>query len=168
MHVDLEVWGVLFAFVLFLLLIKTLGSLVKSLIVPYLTTQLHEITKEQSELFDKEKLVSSALSKIENQRKQQGNMFVLLEKKVQVWHDKKMVSLQQEQLFGRILVEKIEKKRLLQEKNFIATKTIQDALPRIIENVEQQLKSGYKQDAADLSQCVYRFVQVLKQGLNHD
>ena len=168
MHVDLEVWKVLFAFVLFFLLIKTLVSIIKNFIIPYLTTQLHSITKEQSELFDKEKLVSSALSKIDNQRKQQGNMFVLLEKKVQIWHDRKMLSLGQEQIAARILAEKIEKKRLLQAKNFITAKIMQDALPKIIEKVEQQLTTNCKENNVAFAHYLCRFTQEKKQELNRD
>lgn len=167
MHVGFEIWEVLFASVLFFLLVKTLYSLVRNFIIPYLRTQLHTIMKEQSELFDKEKLVSSALSKIENQRKQQDNMFVLLEKKVQTWYDKKMLSLQQEQVIARVLAEKIQKKRLFQEKNFIASKIMQEALPRIIEKVEQQLGVQCREESIVFSPCVSRFIQEKKYGESH-
>lgn len=168
MHVNLEIWEVLFASALFFLLIKTLYSIVKDFVIPYLTAQLHAIMKEQSELFDKEKLVSSALSKIDNQRKQQDNMFVLLEKKVQTWYDKKILSLQQEQAGARVLADKIEKKRLIQEKNFIASKIMQEALPRIIKNAEQQLSRNYGEKLIAFSPCISRFVQRGKFGGSND
>lgn len=137
--------------------------------IPYLTSQLHAIIKEQSELFDKEKLVSSALSKIDNQRKQQDNMFVLLEKKVQMWHDKKTTSLQQDQALARVLAEKIEKKRLSQEKNFVTSKIMQEALPRIIEKTQKQLSGRYVGTSALFSPCISRFIQEKRAGrTSHD
>ena len=79
-----------------------------------------------------------------------------------------MASLRQEQGAARILAEKIENKRLSQEKNFIASKTMQEVLPRIIEKVRLQASEQYLGKAAVFSPSVARFVQEGKNGGSHD
>src|SRR3990167_4603323 len=128
MHVGISFWEILFALFIFTLLISKLFSLTKNHIIPYLEKQLRAIKKEQTELLDKEKLVTSTLNKVDNQRKQQEKMFVLLEKKVQIWHKEWSQEIQQKQRNVREDAEKITKKRIVQEKNFIAAKIMQEAL----------------------------------------
>lgn len=167
MHVSLNFWEMIFVFFLFILLCQKLFSLIKTYAIPFLENQLRALKKEQAELLDKEKLVTTTLNKVDNQRKQQEKMFVLLEKKVQIWHAQLSHHIQQQQRSAREVAEKIAKKRSLQEKNFTSTKTTQQVLPEIIENVRQELMQTYGKDKAALYESLAALNALQKAGSSH-
>ena len=162
MHVSTNAIGLLFGFSLFSLLVYKLAELVKAYLIPLLYKQMHEMKKERAELLDREKLVTSTLSKIDNQRNQQKKMFILLEKKIQMWHNEVQLEAEKREDDFRVIAHNVEEKRGIQEHNFAVAKTTLNVLPAILQKVRRDLLIEYKNENLSISQCIDRFAKNAK------
>ena len=159
MHISSDFLGVTFDFFLFGLLTYKLWGMITTHAIPLLHKMMRSIKKEQTELLDKEKLVTSTLSKIDNQRKQQQKMFALLEKKVQAWHKEAShrVSCAEEENVLR--AQAIREKHEHQGKKIASVKVVQEALPVIL----QKAKENFIKHAAAEKGAMESYISLLKE-----
>src|SRR3990172_11302629 len=76
----------LFKLSIFALLIYKVSDIVKTVLCPFINEQLILEKKSQNELINKEKLLFSSQQRIKNQILSQKQMFILLERNVQIWN----------------------------------------------------------------------------------
>ena len=146
MHIDSDIFGILFGITVFGLLVYKLYRLVITNLVPYLSEQTRLIKKKQIELLEKEKLITTTLNKIYNQTKQQQKMFILLEKKIKLWHKvMRNKKLKYEEDYNKI-AEHTRRKRERQRKNFIASKIAFESVPHMMNLARKELINNYSGD----------------------
>ena len=156
MHISANLGSILFGFSLFFLLIYKLAELVKSHMLPFLRKQIRLVKKEQVELWDREKLVTSTLNKIDNQRNQQKKMFVLLEKKMRLWHKEMLDDIRLRENEFRDIADDVAKKRKKQDHNFSTTKTMLKVLPTLLQETKDELLKISSDDDAALKECIQK------------
>lgn len=159
MHISSDLLGMTFDFFLFGLLVYRLYTVVKNHAVPFLHKMMRSIKKEQTELLDKEKLVTSTLSKIDNQRKQQQKMFGLLEQKVQMWHERETYDTAMAEDANLLRAQAIRERHDRQGKNFASIKAMQEVLPLMLEESREDLLRQAKKKSHD---HLDRFVSLLE------
>jgi hypothetical protein len=142
-HISLEFWKIIFHFSLFFLLFYKLCRFVIDFFLPYLHQQKHALKKKQVELLDKEKLVSSSLSKVKDQIQDQQKNYVLLKNKVKNCHENISAKNKLKKKEYKVTTDKIQERRELQKKNLSLSKALEKAIPKIISSATKELSSLY-------------------------
>lgn len=143
MHVSGDFLGILFAGTVFLLLAYKLYELVKEYCVPYLSQEVQNFRKKQTELLEKNELIRSTLQRVETRLGHQKKMFVVLERKVKMWNAYQLDK--QKQIFDdhvRIQDELLEKRKQ-QLFNFSRAKKSFEALPQAVSSAHDELRAVY-------------------------
>lgn len=143
MHVSGNFLGILFGFTVFLLLFYKLSELIKEYLVPYLSQEVQNFKKRQTELLDKNELIRSTLQRIEVRLVHQKKMFVVVEKKIKMWNTYQLEK--QKKIFDdqRIIQQKLIEKRRQQAANFARGKKMVEALPLATKSAREELKEFY-------------------------
>ena len=110
MGISSDFWTLLFRSTLFLLFAYKCYELIVTHLYPYLVQQKKILKRQEEELLEKEKLISSTLKRVENQINHQRKMFILLEKKIQVWHRFMLNNQILEEKRQQLLMTKIKEK----------------------------------------------------------
>ena len=87
MHIEVSVLEILFRISVFSLLAYNLYGLIKKYLLPMLSDAVAHEKKEQTELLGKDKLLLATQNRVKGQIYNQKQMFTLLERNVQVWHE---------------------------------------------------------------------------------
>ncbi len=151
MFIDNKILDFAFEGTLFILFAYKLYGLIISYVIPYLSAQMIQIQKKQTEFLEKDKLLMSTIKRIDNQTSHQKKMFVVMEKKVRQWnnalYDKR---LKKERDRKAIFLRVLEKRRF-QEKRLAISKTATKAIPRAIKETQAEIeKLHYTQHGAEL------------------
>jgi hypothetical protein len=143
MHTEINFWELVFRLSLFSLLAYKLIGLIKTTAIPYLSDQILQERKQQSELLDKEKLLVSTQQRLKNQIYNQKQMFILLEKNVHEWYKiNQEYNVEQENQNAEI-IKKIEQKRTSQRQNIILLNNVQLSIPQALEQAREELGIKY-------------------------
>lgn len=145
MHIEFTVASIAFHFVLTSLLVYFLWSLIKQHLIPFLYQKIIAFRKRRIELIEKQKLLASTLNRIDNQIKHQKKMFILLEKKIQLWHTTMKEIKRKKEKENKALLDGIKVKRALQEKSFTNTKLMREILPKAFASAEKKLHTKYSE-----------------------
>lgn len=133
-----------FRCVLFTLVALKASQLFKSYFKPYLIQERQLERNKISELLEKEKLLASTKNKYETQLFSQKQMFMLLEKNIQVWHQKNQNS-ELSAISERVRNNQALSKRLENALNTRQTKAyLQKNKIALIEQAREELIKAYK------------------------
>lgn len=142
MHSEFSLLEIGFELFLFGLFVYKIYDLSLAYLIPNLRQKLAEEKNTQNEVLEKEKLLISTHRRLENQITQQERMFIVLEKKVQIWQEaeqKKFASLRRDEA-SRLELLKI--KRIKQQENStnakIAQLVVKDAVNAARKNFKQR------------------------------
>ncbi|MFA5307100.1 MAG: hypothetical protein WC365_06645 [Candidatus Babeliales bacterium] len=147
MHTEVSVLEILFRISIFSLLAYNLYSLIKKYLLPMLADSVALERKEQTELLGKDKLLLATQNRVKGQIYNQKQMFTLLERNVQVWHD---VQTEEQKLYEQkyeTIVEHIAAKRQIQNQNIARAHTLQATFPPALAMATQELKNRYADGA---------------------
>lgn len=132
MEISSDFLTLLFKCTLFFLFSYKCYELVMRYLFPYLVQQKGELKKNEEELLEKEKLVSSTLRRVENQINHQRKIFILVEKKIQNWHRFMLNNHILEEKKQQLIITKIKEKRMLQQQQLSQKKLYKVLFPRIV------------------------------------
>ncbi len=144
MHIDMNPLSIVFHLTLFAIFSFKLWGLIKEHLFPYLSKEKREQKKQQVEILERDKLLTSTVKRIDNQVKHQKKMFVLLEKKVQRWHQFKCDSNADVEKEDKKLIAKNKKKRMMQERFLQESKLAASVMPLAFQNARDELKCAYQ------------------------
>ncbi len=144
MHSEIGLVDVIFRICIFSLLGYKLYSLIKAYFIPFLVEQIALEKKQQSELLSKEKLLISTQHRLKNQIFTQKQMFILLERNVQIWHKATMDANHQQEQENQEVIQSLKEKRELQAEKMILYTTINESIPVAVEQARQQLTTLYQ------------------------
>ncbi len=146
MHVNGGILNISFAFALFFLLSYKLRMLIRSYLIPYLIQQKQALRRRYAEVIEKKKLVASTTIRVDSQIKNQQMEFVLLEKKMQVWHAalcREYALSEQENDQLRV---KLDERRKQQAECLTAIKIAQESMQRAFQESYEELVVTYAGD----------------------
>lgn len=147
MHTNIGFWDVVFKLTLFSLISYKLYDLIKTYLVPFLIQQITQEKRQQTELLEKEKLLTSTQQRFKNQIYNQKQMFILLEKNVHEWHKAQQNENLNQEHENALIVEKTKTKRISQKDNLVLLNNIQLSMPSAMEQAIEELKSKYSSQA---------------------
>jgi hypothetical protein len=130
---------IIFKLFLFSLLIYKLSEIVKGTLFPFLYNQVKKIKSAQIELMGKEKLLTSSQKRIGSQIDEQKKMFVVLEKKIQLWHVTFVEDQNEKNQSSKEIIKKITAKRKRQEANFSCTGMLKVFVPKSLSFARKEL-----------------------------
>ncbi|MFH1831539.1 MAG: hypothetical protein ABH827_01935 [bacterium] len=146
MHVGSSALSIIFHATLFSLLFYQLWALGKKHIIPFLFHRIKNYKKHQSELLDKEKLLTATIKRMDLQIGVQKKTLITLEKRVQIWYQAMLKNKQQEDASKKIIYDQIEAKRTVQEAHFANAKIAEQVIPQVFSLVEKKLMALYAQE----------------------
>ncbi len=147
MHTDVGVLEILFRLSIFSLLAYNLYSLIKKYLLPMLADSVAHERKEQAELLSKDKLLIATQNRVKGQIYNQKQMFTLLERNVQVWHDVQLEEQTRYEQEYETIVEHIAAKRKIQNHNIARAHTLQETFPPALAMATQELENRYAHEA---------------------
>ena len=106
---------IIFRLVLFGLLVYKVTQLVKSHVIPLLKEELDLERKQQTELFEKEKLLICTQHRLENQISSQKKTFVALDKSVQLWQSCLLAQKEENERAAKQTLVNLDEKRKIQQ-----------------------------------------------------
>jgi hypothetical protein len=140
MHSEVSLIEIIFRLSIFSLLAYKLYSLIKSYIVPMLIDEVAAKKKEQDELLGKEKLLVSTQQRVKGQIYNQKQMFILLERNVQVWQQALINEKNAQEKTNDYIIQKITRKREIQNNNIDVSMMIQAVIPQAISTATHNLE----------------------------
>jgi hypothetical protein len=143
MHTELGFLEIFFRISIFSMLAYKLYGLIKTQLVPLLAEQISSEKKEQMELLEKDKLLSSTQKRMNNQIYNQKQMFTLLERNVQVWHAAKLeenVVCEEE---NQLIIQQVEQKRRVQYENVALSYAVTASIPNALQQAAKELTKRY-------------------------
>jgi len=147
MHAVNDILSIVFQFTLFGLLVYKITGLVRQYLIPFLAQQIQVLKNRQLELVEKEKLVKSTLKRVQRQINHQKRMFILLEKKVSVWHQSMQKQVAQSDRECKIIEAALVQRRCLQGKNLKISKIGLEVLPQVVAKSAADLSEKYQGSA---------------------
>lgn len=151
-----DVFTIIFRFTLFGLLAYKVKQMICSYGIPYLQQEVEAERKQNMELLEKEKLLTSTQHRLENQMSQQSRALAGLEKKVQQWNNVLAVDHQERSANMARICELVQKKRKQQSLYLQSAKDAQVVIPEVFTNIECELALHYRGDAGKqkLQSCI--------------
>lgn len=146
MHTDITFLEIAFRICIFGLLAYKVYDLIQKYLIPFFGEQITLEQNQRTELIEKEKLLISTRHRIENQIYTQKQMFTLLEKNIQVWHETYVKNNICQENEANIVIKKNEEKRVLQKKNIILAKTLECTLPDAFAQARDALIMRYQKN----------------------
>ena len=159
MHIETDFWAIVFRITLFSLLIYQVCVLIKAYLLPFLQEHVKVLQKRETELFEKEKLVLSTMNRVERTISHQKKMFILLERKVKLWHESELIKQQALDLEYDKIREQLLEKRKKQTTYLTLAKEMQQAIPEALELARVELTKKYAHDKGrhGLKKCIEQF-----------
>jgi hypothetical protein len=143
MYSEITALDVFFKITVFGLLLYKIFELFITYLLPLLKEQIFQDRKQQTEIFEKEKLFISTKQRIENQIYNQKQMFIHLERNVQAWHNNMLLERESLEQKNRINNERIQDKRRTQKKNMILFFDVQTSCPEALKRARKELMKEY-------------------------
>ncbi len=138
---------IIFQFSLFALLVYKLYGLAKSTLIPFLNEQLLLEKKYQTELLNKEKLLFSSQQRVKNQILSQKQMFILLERNVQIWNLAEQENKNSQEKENKDIILQTQKSRHKQTNQLLLLANTHLSLPTALEQAAQTLTELYAASA---------------------
>ena len=137
----------LFKLSIFALLIYKVSDIVKTVLWPFLNEQLILEKKSQNELINKEKLLFSSQQRIKNQILSQKQMFILLERNVQIWNMAKQEKHHAQEKENTEFVIQAKDRRCIQNNQLLLLSNTQSSLPIALKDATDTLTQTYATEA---------------------
>ncbi|MFA5075206.1 MAG: hypothetical protein WC436_03835 [Candidatus Babeliales bacterium] len=132
----------LFIFFLFSLIIY---KLIKDILLPILYKQIEKIKQDRRDLKEKKNLLDATYQTLKTEIKNQKDIFIVLDKKVQIWFTNVSLENKKKEEEYKLLHDKIENKREIQVQNLNLLKIQQAIIPEAILKATIKLKELYKE-----------------------
>lgn len=164
MHIESGILHIAFGFSLFGLLVYKMRTLIRAYVIPYLLQQRQALRRRYGEIIEKKQLIITTMSRLEHAINEQKNEFVLLEKKVHLWHSEHSKKIQDQLDEREMLQGRLKEKRLLQEELLTEQKLAQESGEHAFTMATQQLREHYEgaQGRELLSDYINRLSQIEK------
>ena len=147
MFFDIMPLDIIFKFSIFALLLYKLHGLAKSILLPFLNEQLLLEKKYQTELLNKEKLLFSSQQRIKNQILSQKQMFILLERNVQIWNLAKQERKILQEKENKEIILQAQNRRHMQTNQLLLLANTRLSLPAALEQTTHNLTELYAAEA---------------------
>jgi len=134
---------IIFQLTLFFLLVSIIYKLIKENLLPFLYKEIENQKKKKKELREEKKLLLISEEKLKSQIKDQKESFVSIEVKVKDWYKKHIALLKKQEEKNKVYIEKINKKRKLQEDNLTLLKTQKVVIPKAIKKAYKKIEDLY-------------------------
>ena len=147
MDIGTDFWGFWFGITLFVLFIYKIIDLIRIYVVPMLFQKMQEQRDRQTEVLEKEDLLSSTRKKIEKKIFEQKRHFVVLENNMSNLRDY-MLQKQEAASKEQIITSKVlQQRRALQRSRQKQHVLLDAAIPGILAQAETELRAMAKQSS---------------------
>ena len=130
---------IVFRLVLFGLLAYKITQLVKSHLIPLLKEELDLEHKQQTELFEKEKLLICTQHRLENQISSQKKTFISLDKSVHLWQSRLLQQKDENEHAAKQMLVNLDEKRKIQQQYLALAKDSVAIIPATCEQAAAEL-----------------------------
>ena len=144
MFTNLSLINIFFKCSIFLILIYKIYDLIKNHIPAYLVEQVILTKNRQLQIFEKEKLLTTASFRLENEIFHQKEMFISLEKKMQYWQELMIQFKNEQDQKNNVLLKRLKEKRSLQHSNITNQKNMESVLPKALIAARRELMIKYQ------------------------
>lgn len=134
---------IIFRFTIFGLLAYKVTQLINTYAIPFLKEVLSTEHKNQTELFEKEKLLVSTQHRLETQISSQKKSFSFLEKNASLWQAHLLNLKNEAERTTKLVALHLEDKRKIQQEYLALAKNVAEIIPIACEQATLELAKSY-------------------------
>lgn len=135
---------IVFKLVIFGLLVYKVTQLVRAYVIPLLREELDLEHKQQTELFEREKLLICTQHRLENQINSQKKTFAVLDKNVQIWQSCLLAQKEENERNAKRTFVQLEDKRKIQQHYLALAKDSDAIIPTTCQQAAAELIKEFK------------------------
>lgn len=170
MHVNLTLPDIIFHGTVFGILLWNIISLINYYLIPVLYQEVCDEKNNQLEIMQKDKLLVSTRSRLENQIKLQQKNFLILDKNIQRWHRNHVLEQEKKEKENRALQQKVQSKRLMQQQHARTSALLELSIEDALHQAENELRARSAHDQRHIftEKSIALLAQISSKGALND